>query len=109
LLSLIANELLLNALKHAFRGRAAGNVDAELRMIHDRVTITIRDDGNGFVPRTIEMKGQRGTGMDLVKAMSHQLGGEFVVNRMPAGGTCATLSFPSRISTNNEAYTCNPN
>lgn len=102
LLSLIANELLLNALKHAFRGRAAGKVDAELRTIHDRVTITIRDDGNGFVPRTIEMKGQRGTGMDLVKAMSHQLGGEFAVNRMPAGGTCATLSFPGRTSTNNQ-------
>ena len=30
--------------------------------------------------------------------MSRQLGGEFVVNRMPAGGTCATISFPSKIS-----------
>lgn len=109
LLSLIANELLLNALKHAFRGRAAGNLDAELRAIHDRVTITIRDDGNGFVPQLTEIKEQRGIGMDLVQAMSHQLGGEFVVNQMPAGGTCATLSFPGKISTDNQAYTCNPN
>jgi len=97
LLSLIANELLLNALKHAFHGRATGKVDAELRTLHDRVTITIRDDGNGFVPAPTEIKGQRGTGMDLVQAMSHQLGGKFVINRMPAGGTCATLSFPSKI------------
>jgi two-component sensor histidine kinase len=98
LLSLTANELLLNALKHAFYGRATGTVDAELGTIGDRVTMTIRDNGNGFVlPRT-EIKEQRGTGIDLVQAMSHQLGGEFVVNPMPAGGTCATVSFPSKMS-----------
>jgi len=98
LLSLIANELLLNALKHAFHGRGAGTVDAELRTIRDRVTITICDDGNGFVPASAQMKEQRGTGIDLVEAMSHQLGGEFVLHRVPGGGTCATISFPSMIS-----------
>ena len=51
LLSLIVNELLLNALKHAFRGRATGKIDAELHTIRDRVTLTIRDDGNGFNTR----------------------------------------------------------
>jgi two-component sensor histidine kinase len=98
LLSLIANELLLNALKHAFNGRATGKVDAELRTTHDRVTITIRDNGNGFVPPPTEIEEQRGTGMDLVQAMSRQLGGEFVINRMAAGGTCATISFRSKMS-----------
>ena len=98
LLSLIANELLLNSLKHAFHGRAAGSVDAELRMSGDRVTLTIRDDGNGFVPTLAEIEKQRGSGIDLVKAMSRQLGGEFVINRMPAGGTCATISFSSKMS-----------
>src|SRR5215831_12602502 len=75
LLSLIANELLLNSLKHAFHGRAAGNVVAELRTTRDRVTLTICDDGNGFVLPSAEMEGQRGTGIDLVRAMSRQLGG----------------------------------
>ena len=98
LLSLIANELLLNSLKHAFHGRAEGKVDAELRTTRDRVTLTICDDGNGIVPQPAEIKDQRGTGIDLVQAMSRQLGGEFVVNRMPAGGTCATISFPSKTS-----------
>jgi two-component sensor histidine kinase len=98
LLSLIANELLLNALKHAFHGRAAGKIDAELRTTRDRVTLTIRDDGNGIVHPQTEIGDQRGTGIDLVQAMSRQLGGEFVVNRMPAGGTCATISFPSKMS-----------
>ncbi len=98
LLSLIANELLLNALKHAFRGRATGKIDAELRTTRDRVTLTIRDDGNGIVLPAAEIEQQRGTGMDLVQAMSRQLGGEFVVNRMPVGGTCATISFRSKMS-----------
>ena len=98
LLSLIANELLLNALKHAFHGCATGKVDAELRTTQDRVTLTIRDDGNGFVPRPIEIEEPRGTGLDLVRAMSRQLGGEFAINRIPAGGMCAAISFRSKVS-----------
>ena len=98
LLSLIANELLLNSLKHAFDSRAAGKIDAELCVARDRVVLTIRDDGNGFVPRLHKIEEQRGTGIDLVQAMSRQLGGEFVVNRMAAGGTCATISFRSKMS-----------
>lgn len=97
LLSLITNELLLNSLKHAFHGRAAGKIDADLRMTRDRVVLTIRDDGNGFVLRSPEIEEQRGTGIDLVQAMSRQLGGEFVVNRMAVGGTCATVSFRSKM------------
>src|SRR5262245_50867707 len=95
LLSLIANELLLNSLKHAFHGRCAGKVDAELRTSPDRVTLTIRDDGNGFVLPFAQTEEKRGTGIDLVQAMSRQLGGEFVINCMPAGGTCASISFSS--------------
>src|SRR5437660_563156 len=98
LLSLIANELLLNSLKHAFHSRAAGSLHAGLRTTRDRVTLMIRDDGNGFVPTPAKIEGQRGTGLNLVQAMSRQLGGEFVINRMPAGGTCATVSFPSKVS-----------
>jgi two-component sensor histidine kinase len=109
LLSLIANELLLNALKHAFHGRAAGKLDAELRTTRDRVTLTIHDDGNGFVRSPIEIEEQRGSGIDLVQAMSRQLGGEFVINPMPAGGTSANISFPSKMSRQNQAFSCNSN
>jgi two-component sensor histidine kinase len=98
LLSLIANELMLNSLKHAFHGRAAGNLGAELRATRDRVTLNIRDDGNGFVLPSAQTQEKRGTGIDLVQAMSRQLGGEFVINRMPSGGTSATISFPGKVS-----------
>src|SRR6516164_6270674 len=103
LLSLVANELLLNALKHAFRGRSNGKVDTELRTIRDRVTLTIRDDGNGIVPSPTEIEEERGAGIDLVRAMSRQLGGEFLVSRLSTGGTCATISFPSTMSRQNQA------
>jgi two-component sensor histidine kinase len=98
LLSLISNELLLNPLKHAFHGRAKGNIDAELHTTPDRVTLMIRDDGIGFVSPTPGVDQNSGSGMDLVRAMSRQLGGEFIINRAPAGGTCATISFPSKLS-----------
>jgi two-component sensor histidine kinase len=98
LLSLIAHELLLNSLKHAFHGRSAGKVDAELCTSRDRVTLTIRDDGKGFILPSAKIEEKRGTGIDLVQAMSRQLGGKFVINRMPAGGTCATISFLSKMS-----------
>jgi two-component sensor histidine kinase len=97
LLSLISNELLLNALKHAFHNRPTGKIDAELSTTRDRVTLMIRDNGSGTIERPTEVK-QRGTGIDLVRAMSRQLGAEFVVSRMPAIGTCATISFPAKIS-----------
>jgi two-component sensor histidine kinase len=98
LLSLISNELLLNPLKHAFHGRATGNVDAELRTTPDRVTLTICDDGIGFVPQPIAMEEYRGAGIELVRAMARQLGGEFVIDQGPTGGTCATIFFPNKLS-----------
>jgi two-component sensor histidine kinase len=98
LLSLIANELLLNSLKHAFPGQAVGKIDAELRATPDRITLTIRDDGIGFVPPPTDLKKHSGTGIELVRAMSRQLAGDLVINLAPAGGTCVTISFPSKLS-----------
>jgi two-component sensor histidine kinase len=98
LLSLISNELLLNSLKHAFRGRSSGRIDAELRTTADRVTLTVYDDGVGFVPPAVVMEKHHGAGIELVRAMARQLGGEFVINRTPPGGTCATIFFPNKLS-----------
>jgi two-component sensor histidine kinase len=98
LLSLIANELVLNALKHAFHGRALGKIDVELRAARDRVTLAISDDGIGFVPPPTSIEEHRGSGIELVRVMSRQLSSELVINHAPAGGTCATISFPIKLS-----------
>ena len=97
LLSLVTNELLLNSLKHAFHGCATGKVDAELRTTGDRVILAVRDNGNGFVPPPTKIEKHQGTGIELVHAMSRQLRAEFLITRIPAGGTCATISFPSKM------------
>ncbi len=109
LLSLISNELLLNPLKHAFPGRTRGNINAELRTSPDRVTLTIRDDGIGFVPYVAGAGQHRGTGLELVRAMARQLGGEMVINRAPAGGTCATIFFPNNLSRQRTDNQCKSN
>jgi two-component sensor histidine kinase len=85
-------------LKYAFHGRTKGNINAELRTTPDRVTLAIRDDGIGFVPMPAGMDEHRGVGIELVRAMARQLGGEFVINRAPAGGTSATIFFPNKLS-----------
>src|SRR5437763_5596291 len=48
-LGLIANELLLNALKHGFSGCPAGNLTVELHG-GNRNQMTVRDDGYGLPP-----------------------------------------------------------
>jgi two-component sensor histidine kinase len=103
LLSLVANELLLNALKHAFQGRAVGRVDAELRAASDRITLTIRDDGIGSMPPSTELEKSPGSGVELVRAMARQLKGELVINPAPAGGTWATVFFPNKLSLQKQA------
>jgi two-component sensor histidine kinase len=98
LLSLISNELLLNSLKHAFHGRTTGKIDAELRTTPDQVTLTIHDDGTGFVLLPVDMDESHGTGLELVRAMARQLGGEFFINEGPTGGTCASIFLPNKLS-----------
>ncbi len=91
-LSLLANELILNALKHAFKGRATGKINVWLRA-RPRIELTVRDDGVGLPPG-FHPNHDGGVGLELVYAMIRQIAGEAFVGDDPAGGTCATVSFP---------------
>ena len=91
-LSLLANELILNALKHAFVGREAGRINVELRA-RPRIEMSVRDDGTGLPPGFDASK-NGGVGLELVRAMVHQIAGEAVIRQAPSGGTCATVLFP---------------
>jgi two-component sensor histidine kinase len=92
-LGLIANELLLNALKHGFGGRSAGKLMVELRA-GDRNQMTVRDDGRGLPPGFDATK-NAGLGFELVLGMTRQIRGEAKIRNDPAGGTRATIFFPS--------------
>jgi two-component sensor histidine kinase len=102
-LGLIANELLLNALKHGFNGRPAGKVTVELYEGNCN-QMTVRDDGYGLPPG-FDARKNAGLGLELVLGMTSQIRGEAKIENDPAGGTRTTIFFPSPIFGNSENTT----
>jgi two-component sensor histidine kinase len=92
-LGLIANELLLNALKHGFDGRPAGKLTVELRAGSPN-QMTVRDDGSGLPPG-FQASNNAGLGIELVLGMTRQIRGEVKIENGPGGGTRTTIFFPS--------------
>jgi two-component sensor histidine kinase len=92
-LGLVANELILNALKHAFVGRPSGRLTVEMHA-GDPNRMTVCDDGRGLPPG-FDAGNNAGLGTELVLGMTRQLRGEAKIENDPAGGTRATISFPS--------------
>jgi two-component sensor histidine kinase len=92
-LGLIANELLLNALKHAFDGRSAGKLTVELRAGNPN-QMSVRDDGRGLPPG-FDAGTNLGLGIELVLGMTRQIRGEAKIENDPTGGTRTTIFFPS--------------
>jgi two-component sensor histidine kinase len=93
--ALALTELLRNACRHAFPGRADGlvRISASVRP-NRRLEITIADDGVGFA-RTGPEEASDGCGLHLVHGLArHQLRGEASVDSVPAGGTLVRLAFP---------------
>jgi PAS domain S-box-containing protein len=70
---LMVNELVSNAFKHAFRGRAEGEVSAELRADPDgRVWVRIGDNGVGLPPG-LDWRQSGSLGLRLIQLLAGQL------------------------------------
>jgi PAS domain S-box-containing protein len=90
---LIANELVSNALKHAFQGRDTGTIDISLdRPSNGIVTLTIRDDGVGIPPGT-DIRTMSSLGMALVFSLVDQISGTITLDGEK--GTGIVVSFPA--------------
>jgi two-component sensor histidine kinase len=90
--ALVVNELVTNALRHAFKGKAGGQVDVRAGVRDGRVTIEVQDNGIG-PGRAIEAGETSGLGLDLVRLLvTRQLRGEFVIAAV--GGMRCTVTFP---------------
>lgn len=89
---LILNELLSNALRHAFPGDGGGEVALSLRTTTPgHVLLVVRDDGVGMSPGAEEKKS---LGLSLVRLLAKQLGGHLEVRAAGApGGTEARVDF----------------
>lgn len=94
-LALIVNELVTNALKHAFSPDKSGTVYVRLEhRADDTVMLDVMDEGEGlpegFDPRT------GGLGMQIVTGLAAQIGGIFEVEPQPSGGTRFRVRVPAR-------------
>ncbi len=89
---LIVNELVSNALKHAFRDRDRGEVIVTLRRA-DRETLemTVADDGVGFPPG-VDIQALTSMGMNLVVTLTGQIAGRVALDR--SHGTKIVVAFP---------------
>lgn len=87
-LGLVLNEVLTNAVKHAFAGGRAGTLRLRTRTEAGTALIDIYDDGPGM-PATAA----KGLGRTLIERLSRQLGIQASWTDM-APGTRVSLSFP---------------
>ena len=70
-LGLIATELVINALKHAFPDDRTGKIEVDYRSKGEDWTLSVRDDGVGILSRATSAK--PGLGTSIVQALSKQL------------------------------------
>jgi PAS domain S-box-containing protein len=92
-LACITNELILNAIKHAFHGRAYGRIEIRAWDEGDRYVLEVRDDGIG-VPAGAE---GAGTGLEIVAGLCcTDLRGDCRFLR--DGGTTARIAFPKAVA-----------
>ncbi len=94
-IGIIVNELLTNAMKHAFVGKDHGVVTLSTALSDDgsRAVVRVADDGIGL-PEGAEVGSSRGFGLQLVEALLKQIGGSMTVTR--SSGTCFALEFVPR-------------
>ncbi|MDJ0589149.1 MAG: response regulator [Pleurocapsa sp. MO_226.B13] len=88
---LIINELVTNALEHAFVDRQQGNIWLSLkRQDQGDIILTIKDDGIG-VPPDFDFYETESLGLLLVRILTRQLEGEIELDL--EGGTCFKITF----------------
>jgi two-component sensor histidine kinase len=76
--ALILNELISNALKHAFAAGQCGNLEVTGGRCEGDVVIEVRDDGPGLAPG-VELDPPHTLGLHIVAILMRQLRGAFVI------------------------------
>lgn len=95
-LGLLVNELVTNAVKHAFPG-GSGLVTLAVRRVENEVELTVADDGIGMADQGKASKpGKHGS--DYVAIFVRQLRGALVLSGTPSVGTTVTIRFPLAVA-----------
>jgi PAS domain S-box-containing protein len=88
---LIINELLTNAVKHAFRKQKKGEIWVRVCLEGDMNYIEVSDNGCGL-PKEIDIKNLQSFGLRLVSTLSGQIKADFEAKRN--NGSVFKLTFP---------------
>ncbi|MFA6246968.1 MAG: sensor histidine kinase [Mucilaginibacter sp.] len=79
-LGLILNEAITNAIKYAYPGGSEGKIYVELTQLTDNnILLKVKDDGAGL-GIAFDLKSVKSMGINLMKGLSKQLGGDFDFN-----------------------------
>ena len=89
---LILNELVSNALKHAFPEGRGGEVNISMAMVGDRFVLKVQDNGIG-IPESVDFQNPRSLGLELVNLLVGQMNG--TIGLQVKGGTTFTITFPT--------------
>ncbi|MEB3161529.1 MAG: histidine kinase dimerization/phosphoacceptor domain -containing protein [Synechocystis sp.] len=87
---LIVNELISNALEHAFPGDRQGTITLSLIRADPQLILTVCDDGVGLPPG-MDYQATESMGWQLICLLAEQLEAELTVTQAP--GTTVTLTF----------------
>ena len=97
---LIVNELVSNALEHAFKHTENGNIWLTLKQdLGGQITLTVQDDGVGF-KQGLTLENSDSLGLELVSTLAAQLDGEILLDCTKGTKieiTFYELSYDSRI------------
>ncbi|MBF0480982.1 MAG: PAS domain S-box protein [Desulfovibrionaceae bacterium] len=88
---LLVNELTTNAFKHAFAANVPGELRVSFRRENGKAVLEIADDGPGL-PEGFRLEAAESLGMQLIAALTDQLGGAISVQTGP--GTRFRVEFP---------------
>jgi two-component sensor histidine kinase len=90
----LLNELVSNALKHAFPAPGSdqeNEIRISMRREKESIVLMVSDNGVGL-PADLDLENLDSMGLDLVRLLTGQIGGLFKVDR--SGGASFKITFP---------------
>lgn len=96
---LLLNELLVNALRHAFPEGNSGEVRVTLAPHQGHSLILSIEDNGAGLPNDWSLDGPGGLGTRLIKGLAEQIDAEITIHSIPGDGTRFDVSMPLRSPT----------
>jgi two-component sensor histidine kinase len=94
-LGLIVNELISNALKHAFPGERSGTIQVNLRFQSSgKLVLAVRDNGVGL-PAAFDLDKAHTLGLKMIRDLTRQVGG--TLNLCRDNGTTFEITLPAPV------------